>query len=146
MATKQTYTFPGTELVQRAKELVHEGNITKIRLKRKDKTLVDVSLTVGASLAAAGILAAVGAFAAVAKDSMVEVEREDAPKEAEEAKPTAEHMELGKHIERVVKSEMRHWVGAHDDDDWEEIGHKLVSRIRSKIQEEKQDKEADSPV
>ncbi len=146
MTTKHTYTFPGTETVHKAKELLHEGNVTRIRLKRKDKTLVDVSLTVGASLAAAGLLAVLGAFAAAAKDSTVEIERDDSPKAEEEVIPSAEHVKVGQHIERVVKAEMRHWLGAHEEDDWEQIGLKLVTRVRAKLQEEKESKKNESPA
>jgi hypothetical protein len=62
------------------KQLIHEGNIRRIRILHNDKTLLEVPLTIGAPAAAIGImaapvLAAVGALAALVTECTIEVER-----------------------------------------------------------------------
>lgn len=144
MTTRETYTIPGAQVVEKVKALVREGNVTRIRFKRKDKTLLDVPLTLGVTVAAAGVIAAIAAFAATVTESTIEVEREDSTgADGETRKGSTEYLEdLGKRVESAVKAEMRHWAGASENDGWEEIGHKLAARIRAKMQEEKKTKEA----
>jgi hypothetical protein len=72
----------GSQLVDKIKELAREGNVRRVRIIHKDKTLIDIPLTVGASVAAATVLllpvlAAIGAIAAVVTDCTLEIERED---------------------------------------------------------------------
>ncbi len=66
----------GNELVEKVKELVKKGNVTKIRVKQDDKVLVEVPVTagvVGAVLAPQ--LAVIGAVAALVSKCTVEIER-----------------------------------------------------------------------
>lgn len=68
----------GGHLVEKVKELVHEGNVRRIIIKDADgKTLMEVPVTVGVlGFLAAPSLAAIGALAALAADYSIEVERE----------------------------------------------------------------------
>lgn len=76
----------GGHLVEKVKELVHEGNIRRIIIKDSDgHTVLELPVTVGVVGALlAPTMAAVGAVAAIAADYSIEVERE-AVKEAEVA-------------------------------------------------------------
>jgi len=80
MTTKEKFTVSGSQLVDKVKELIHEGNIRKVRIIHKEKTVLEIPLTIGAPAAAIGILvapvlAALGAFAALATECTIEVEK-----------------------------------------------------------------------
>ncbi len=82
MTVKERFTVSGNQLVDRVKQLIHEGNIRKVRLLHKEKTLLEIPLSVGAPAAAVGIiaapvLAAIGAFAALITECTIEVEKEE---------------------------------------------------------------------
>lgn len=74
----------GGHLVEKVKELVHEGNVRRIIIKDPaGETVMELPVTVGvAGLLAAPKWAALGAFAAIAADYSIEVER-DHPEGAE---------------------------------------------------------------
>ena len=83
---KEKFTVSGSELVDKVRQLIHEGNIRRVRLIHNEKTLMEIPLSVGAPVAAVGIiaapvLAAVGAFAALVTECTIEVERVEEPKE-----------------------------------------------------------------
>jgi hypothetical protein len=66
----------GNELVEKFKDLVKKGNVTKIRIKQDDKVLVEVPVTagvVGAVLAPQ--LAVIGGVAALVSKCTVEIEK-----------------------------------------------------------------------
>lgn len=78
----ERFTVSGSELVEKVKRLLHEGNIRKVRLVHGGRTLIEIPLSVGAPAAALGVLAApvlaaVGAFAALVTECTIEVERTD---------------------------------------------------------------------
>jgi len=78
----EKYTVSGGELVEKIKQLVHEGNIRRLRLIHQGKTVFDIPLTIGAPAAAAIILAApmlaaIAAFAAIVTECTIEVEKVD---------------------------------------------------------------------
>ena len=80
MATDEKFTVSGTQLVDKVKQLIHEGNIRRIRIIHDGRTVLEIPLSIGAPVAAIGImaaplLAAVGAFAALVTECTVEVER-----------------------------------------------------------------------
>lgn len=83
----------GSHLVEKVKELVHEGNVRRIIIKDSDgHTVIEFPVTVGVVGSVVGVLvaptmAAIGALAALAADYSVEVEREGV-KRAEEAVAT----------------------------------------------------------
>jgi hypothetical protein len=88
MATKKTdessrkeeFKLSGNEIVEKIKELIHQGNIRRIIIKNEEgKTLVEIPLTIGlVGAALVPVLAAVGAIGAlVAKMSIVVEKVED---------------------------------------------------------------------
>jgi len=84
MTTKEKFTISGDKLVEKVKQLIHEGNIRKVRIIHKEKTVFEIPLTIGAPAAAIGILvapvlAALGAFAALVTECTIEVERAEKP-------------------------------------------------------------------
>ena len=88
MTIKEKFTVSSNELVSKVKQLVREGNIRRVRLIHKERTLLDVPLSIGAPAAAIGIvaaplLAAVAAIAAVVTECTIEVERVEKKKGGE---------------------------------------------------------------
>jgi hypothetical protein len=80
--TEEKFTVDGSQLVEKVKQLIHEGNIRRIRLIHKGRPLIDIPLTVGVTVAAATvlaapILAALGAIAALVTECTIEVEKVD---------------------------------------------------------------------
>ena len=80
MPIKERFTVSGNQLVDKVKQVIHEGNARKIRLIHKERTIFEIPLSVGAPVAAVGIitapvLAAIGAFAALASECTIEVEK-----------------------------------------------------------------------
>lgn len=72
---KEEILVRGSELVEKIKELVRRGNVTKIKVKQDDKILVEIPVTagvVGALLAPQ--LAIIGAVAALISKCTVEIE------------------------------------------------------------------------
>jgi hypothetical protein len=80
----------GNDLAERVKELVHEGNVRRVVIKREDgDTVAEFPLTVGVVGAlVAPMLAAVGALGALLAHCTIEVERETPP-EAERPEPAS---------------------------------------------------------
>jgi len=81
MADKERFTVSGSNLVEKVKELVRQGNIRRVRLIHEEKTLIDIPLSVGAPAAAvvvlaAPLLAALAAIAALVKECTIEIEKE----------------------------------------------------------------------
>ncbi len=87
MLTKERVTVSGKNLVEKVKELVHQGNIRRVRLIHEEKTLIDIPLSIGAPAAAvvvlaAPLLAALAAIAALVKECTIEIEKiEDTDKD-----------------------------------------------------------------
>ena len=82
MAENEKFTVSGSQIVEKVKQLIHEGNIRRVRLIHDGKVIFEIPLTVGAPVAAAGIiwmpvLAAIGAFAALVTECTIEVEKVD---------------------------------------------------------------------
>jgi hypothetical protein len=80
MSTSEKFTISGDELVHKVKQLIHEGNIRRVRVIHEGKTVLEVPLSIGAPAAAIGImaapvLAALGAFAALITECTIEVEK-----------------------------------------------------------------------
>jgi phage-related minor tail protein len=78
--TTEKFTVDGNQIVEKIKELVHQGNIRRVRLIHKGRPLIDIPLTVGVGVAAvtalaAPVLAALGAIAALVTECTIEVER-----------------------------------------------------------------------
>jgi len=80
MTTKEKFTVSGSQLVDKIKQLIREGNIRKVRVIHKEKTVFEIPLTIGAPataivILAAPVLAALGAFAALVTECTIEVEK-----------------------------------------------------------------------
>jgi len=80
MAENEKFTVLGSQLVEKVKQLIHEGNIRKVRLIHEERTIIEIPLSIGAPAAVAGILvvpvlAALGAFAALVTECTIEVEK-----------------------------------------------------------------------
>ncbi len=87
----------GSELVDKVRDIIEEGNAGRIIIKKDDKTVMELPLSVGvggmtAAILFAPVLAAVGAFAALVSDVRVIIEREARAEfeEIEEAATTDE--------------------------------------------------------
>jgi len=86
VTTKEKFTISGSQLVDKVKQLIHEGNIRKVRVLHEGRTVLEIPLTIGAPAAAIGImiaplLAALGAFAALVTECTIEVEKEEEKEE-----------------------------------------------------------------
>jgi hypothetical protein len=82
MSTTEKYTVKGEEILGKIKQLIHEGNIRRVRIIHEEKVILEIPLSIGAPAAAITImavplLAAVGAFAALVTECTVEVEKID---------------------------------------------------------------------
>ena len=80
MPVKEKFIVSGSQLVGKVKQLIHEGNIRKVRLIHGERTLFELPLSIGAPatavvILAAPFLAAVGAFAALVTECTIEVEK-----------------------------------------------------------------------
>lgn len=77
--TTETFHINGEHLVEKVKQLIHEGNVRRIIIKNKEgKTLIEFPLTFGVVGAIiAPVLAAVGAIAALVSECSITVEREE---------------------------------------------------------------------
>ena len=80
MVEKEKFTVSGGQLVEKVKQLIHAGNIRRVRLLHEDRVIIEIPLSIGAPVAVAGILAApvlaaLGAFAALVTECTIEVEK-----------------------------------------------------------------------
>ncbi len=74
---KEEFSISADNLVSKVKELIHEGNITRITIKdEKGKTLLEIPATIGlVGALIAPWLAALGTIAALATRCTIAVER-----------------------------------------------------------------------
>lgn len=77
--TSEEYSVSSDNLIERVKELLHEGNVTRIIVKNeKGDTLLEIPATVGViGVVLVPWLAALGAIAALATNCKILVERRD---------------------------------------------------------------------
>lgn len=81
----ESFKVEGESIVDKVKEIVHEGNVRRVVIKQNGRSIAEFPLTAGVVGAVlAPVLAAIGALVALAKDCSIEVER------AEAAKPAAD--------------------------------------------------------
>ena len=78
---KEEFLVKGEELVEKVKQLIHEGNVRKLIIKDEDgKVYLEIPVTFGVIGAIfAPMLAAVGAVAAMVANLKVEVVRDEEP-------------------------------------------------------------------
>jgi len=90
---KEEIFIAGNELVDRIKELVAEGNVRRLIIRKPDgESLLEIPLTAGVAVGGAvtiiaPVLAALGALAALIKDFKLEVVRTDQAESDEEEQP-----------------------------------------------------------
>ncbi len=87
MATEEKFTVSGSEVVEKVKQIIHEGNVRRVRILHQGRVVLEIPLTIGAPAAAiaimtAPVLAALGAFAALVTECTIEVEKVEPPKKA----------------------------------------------------------------
>jgi hypothetical protein len=77
--THEEYSVSGSNLVDRVRELLHEGNVTRVIVKDdKGKTLLEIPATVGLiGTVIAPWLAALGVIAALVTNCKIIVERRE---------------------------------------------------------------------
>ena len=80
MAETERFNVSGNQILDKVKQLIHEGNIRRVRLLHDERTIIEIPLSVGAPVAVVGILAApllaaIGAFAALVTECTIEVEK-----------------------------------------------------------------------
>jgi Domain of unknown function (DUF4342) len=78
---KEEVSVMGANLVEKVKELIHEGNVQRVIIKNDEgHTLVEIPVTFAAiGVIAAPVLAAVSAIAAIVTKCTVVVERREPP-------------------------------------------------------------------
>jgi hypothetical protein len=92
--SEQTYwesiKTEGGQLLDRLKELVHEGNVRRVVVQHEGKTVAEFPLTAGVLGALiAPVAAGIGAIVALLKDCTIAVEREQVEPKAPESTPVA---------------------------------------------------------
>ena len=90
----EEFKMASNQVVDKVRELIEEGNVRRISLRKGDRTLFEIPLTVGVGAGAAALLyspmiAAVGAVAALVTDITVVVERDEAAAAEAEARQLA---------------------------------------------------------
>lgn len=79
----ETIRLQGIELLDKLKQIIHEGNARRIVVKQESRIVAEFPLTAGVVGAlVAPILAAIGALVALLKDCSIEVERAETEKES----------------------------------------------------------------
>jgi hypothetical protein len=78
MSTKETFNITGENLLKKVKELIDEGNVTRITVTDSEgKEIASFPLTIGVvGILLAPVLAAIGAIAALVGECSITVERE----------------------------------------------------------------------
>ena len=72
----ETIKIQGSELLEKVKQIIHEGNARRVIIKQGDRIVAEFPLTAGVVGALiAPVLAAIGALVALLKDCSIEVER-----------------------------------------------------------------------
>lgn len=75
---KEDFNVKGSDLTDKVKQIIHEGNVRRISIKdKRGKVLINIPVTVGVvGLVLAPWLAAVGAIAALVAECAITVERD----------------------------------------------------------------------
>ncbi len=75
--TSETYEVAGDKLLEKVKEILHEGNVRRLIIKNEEgKRLIEIPLTVGVVGAVLlPVWAAIGVIAAIVTSASIEVER-----------------------------------------------------------------------
>lgn len=108
MSIKETFTVTGENLLKRIKELIAEGNVSKISITDKHgKEIMNFPVTIGViGVVLAPIFAAVGAIAALLTECKITVERTEKPAEeftTDSTETTASASETEVHVPSSVE-------------------------------------------
>lgn len=75
---KEEFTVKGSELMDKIKEIIQMGNATRIKVKKGEKYLLDIPVTVGAvGVVLAPFVSALGVIAALAGHCSLEIDRRE---------------------------------------------------------------------
>ncbi len=73
----ETFTAQTENVVNKIKELIHEGNVRRVIIQHQGRTVAEFPLTAGVVGAVlAPVVAAIGALVALLQDCTIQVERE----------------------------------------------------------------------
>lgn len=76
--SKESFKVDANEIGTKLKDLIHEGNVRRIIVKRGDDTIAEFPVTAAVvGIVIAPVLAAIGAIAAIVTNCTIEVERTD---------------------------------------------------------------------
>jgi hypothetical protein len=79
----ETFKTEGGHILDKLRDVLHEGNVRRVVIEQRGRTVAEFPLTVGVVGAVfAPILAAVGAAVALLQDCTIKVEREQRAPEA----------------------------------------------------------------
>ena len=85
----ESFKAEGEEIVDKIRDLIHEGNVRRVVVKHHGRTVAEFPLTVGVVGAVlAPVVAAIGAIIALAKDCTIQVERSEAASTPDEQSRT----------------------------------------------------------
>ena len=72
----ESFKAEGENVVEKVKQVVHEGNVRRVVVKHEGRIVAEFPLTAGVVGAVlAPVLAAIGALVALMKDCTIEIER-----------------------------------------------------------------------
>jgi hypothetical protein len=72
----ETIEVKGHELLGKVEELITKGNVRRIRIRQKDRTIAEFPLTIGVvGVILAPLLAAIGAIAALVNDCSIDIQK-----------------------------------------------------------------------
>ncbi len=75
--TWESFKAEGGNVVEKLKDLIHEGNVRRVVIQHEGRTVAEFPLTVGVVGAVlAPVVAAIGAIVALLKDCTIQVERD----------------------------------------------------------------------
>jgi len=78
--TWETFKVKGEEVLQKVKEILHEGNVRHVVVRQGSRTVAEFPVTFGVvGVLAAPMLVALGTAAALLSECTIEIERETTP-------------------------------------------------------------------
>lgn len=84
---KSKYYVKGSQLVDKVKDIIHQGNVTRIRIRKEEEILLDFPVTIGVVGAlVAPYLVILGGIATLVSHATIEVERKEDEEEEEDGK------------------------------------------------------------
>ncbi|MGH2510630.1 MAG: DUF4342 domain-containing protein [Ktedonobacteraceae bacterium] len=84
----------GEQLLGKVKELIHEGNVRRIRIKQDEHVILEIPLAIGfVGVLMAPAMAALGAMGALLAQCSIEIVRWERPKASQQPEPPSEGAE-----------------------------------------------------